>query len=119
MFQIVLLAHALFKEAHSLRNKRFRVVSEQSNTEERRGKGFSVCPIFRVVFDSRSLSVPCFFYTVILIKDSKRDSCSGCMPFYMLFYLWIFFPNPFDRPRLNGGLFSLFQYFARMYRSSF
>ena len=61
MFQIVLLAHALFGEADSLRNKRFRVVSEQRKTEERRGTGFSVCPIFRAVFASRSLSVPCFF----------------------------------------------------------
>ena len=62
MFQIVLLTHELFKEADSLRNKRFRVVSKQRKTEERRGTGFSVAPvIFRVVFDSRSLSVPCFF----------------------------------------------------------
>ena len=61
MFQIVLLVPALFKEADSLRSKRFRVVSEQRKTEEGRGTGFSVCPIFRAVFDSRSLSVPCFF----------------------------------------------------------
>ena len=94
MFQIVLLAHALFKEAHSLRNKRFRVVSEQRNTEERRGTGFSVCPIFRVVFDSRSLSVPRFFYTVILIKDSKRDSCSGCMLFTCFFIYGFFSQTP-------------------------
>ena len=44
---------------YSLRNKRYRVVSEQRKTEERRGTRFSVCPIFHVVFDSRSLSVPC------------------------------------------------------------
>ena len=44
-----------------LRSKRFRVVSEQRQTEERRGLGFSVLagccfhPIFRAVFGSSSL----------------------------------------------------------------
>ena len=46
-----------------LRNRRFRVVSEQRKTEERRGMGFSVLaacwfrPILRAVFGSRSCSL--------------------------------------------------------------
>ena len=52
------------KRPRRLRSRRFRVVSEQRKTEERRGLGFSVLagcyfrPIFRAVFGSHSCSLP-------------------------------------------------------------
>ena len=44
MFQIVLLTHELFKEADSLRNKRFRVVSKQRKTRGTKRNGIFGCP---------------------------------------------------------------------------
>ena len=113
---------------YSLRNKRFRVVSEQRKTEERRGTRFSVCPCFMW---SLTL-VPCQCLVlcseanghdaVIIINNSKRDSCSGCMLLFTCFFIYGFFPKPL-RPsapqrRFNSSTFSLFQYFARIARVS-
>ena len=59
---------------------------------------------------------------VIIINNSKRDSCSGCMLLFTCFFIYGFFPKPV-RPsapqrRFNSSTFSLFQYFARIARVS-
>ena len=84
----------------------FRSKERPRNEEER---DFRFAPFF--VWSLTLVPCQClvFFYTVIIIKDSQRDSCSGCMLLFTCFFIYGFFSKPL---RPSAPLF-------RAYRSYF